>query len=137
MSVAMVAAMVFVAFSVAWLSRMAIDAWAERGHEIKSLRDRLGNMTAARDEWRARANPHEATRAEWQRATAENSDLRDAKAALRRRLRGVLRQARAWKSEAVSRGWTPAEDRAAWQALRAMRAEAKARRRAAAKAMGR
>lgn len=33
--------------------------------------------------------------------------------ALRRRLRGVLRQARAWKAEAVARGWVRDGDRMA------------------------
>ena len=55
--------------------------------------------------------PHEATRAEWQRAIAENYGLRDAKAILRRRVKHIAREARTWKRIAIACGWEPSEGR--------------------------
>lgn len=76
-----------------------------------------------------REGPPEATRAEWKRCIGENANLRRAKRALRRRLRGVLREARAWKAEAVARGWTREERNRDASALKALRKAARERRR--------
>lgn len=80
------------------------------------------------NEWQAKAQPHEATRARWRRAISENADLRAANRTLWRRLRGVLWQARAWKAEAVARGWTREEKNRDASALKALRREVRARR---------
>lgn len=73
------------------------------------------------NEFQAQARPHQAERAEWKRAHGENAELHRAKRVLRRRLRAVLCEARRWKGEAVSRGWTRAEmlrDRRAMKMVR-------------------
>lgn len=100
---------------------------AARDAEISDLTQRLSREQASVDRLLTLANPHEATRAEWKRTASQNIDLRESKAALRRRLRGVLWQARAWKAEAVARGWERAAVNADRSALKALRREAKAR----------
>lgn len=87
---------------------MIANEWAERvgmRARIRRLEADLLSATRDCDAWRAKALPHEAARAEWRDTKDENRELRAAKATLRRRLRGVLRQARAWKRAAVAYGW--------------------------------
>lgn len=97
------------------ISRREAETWLRRWQKMHA------DACDRANEWSAKARPHEATRAEWERTRGENVDLRRAKRILRRRLRGVLYEARRWKAEAIDRGWTREEhlrDRRAAKALR-------------------
>lgn len=113
-----------------WLSVMEKHAAAKRSEAAHAA----SNEAEYRRRWQtaeARGDDLHAKLADALGASADADALRESKAALRRRLRGVLWQARAWKAEAVARGWERASVNADRSALKTLRREAKARRVAA------
>lgn len=93
---------------------LALDTVFSRD-TIRYWRARYASVDAARDRWESRALAAQSD------ARERADDAAEAKRILRRRLRGVLYEARRWKAEAIDRGWTREEhlrDRRAAKALR-------------------
>lgn len=102
--------------AVAWAA-----GWKARAETMRSdLARAQSNAEHFRARWEAAAKDRDRNALEvtvmtqaFSRAASALSDARAAKAVLRRRLRGVLWQARAWKAEAVALGWSDGLTRSA------------------------